>query len=71
MPPSIVAQMILSGTISQSGVLPPEVAVDPLPFFKELAKRNIIMRQISEEELVAPGENAGSAKASKTLARSK
>ncbi len=44
-PPSIVAQMILSGAIDQKGVLPPEVAVDPQPFFKELAKRNIIMRK--------------------------
>ncbi len=51
-PPSIVAQMILEGTIKEKGVLPPEVAVDPQPFFQELAKRNIVMRKISEEELV-------------------
>jgi len=51
-PPSIVAQMILSGQISLRGVLPPEVAVEPQPFFEELAKRQIVMRQISEEELV-------------------
>jgi lysine 6-dehydrogenase len=57
-PPSIVAQMILAGTISQKGVLPPEVAVEPQPFFQELAKRNIIMRQISEEDLVSSGNCA-------------
>jgi saccharopine dehydrogenase-like NADP-dependent oxidoreductase len=53
-PPSIVAQMIMSGAIKETGVLPPEVAVDPQPFFQELAKRNIIMRKISEEVLVSP-----------------
>lgn len=67
-PPSIVAQMILSGAISDKGVLPPEVAVDPQPFFLELARRNIIMRKISEEDLVSKDSVAG--KSSKTLARS-
>ena len=44
----------MSGAIKETGVLPPEVAVDPQPFFQELAKRNIIMRKISEEVLVSP-----------------
>jgi len=51
-PPSIVATMVLNGTIKETGVLAPEVAVDPQPFFLELAKRNIVMRKISEENLV-------------------
>lgn len=62
-PPSIVAQMILSGQITRAGVLPPEVAVDPQPFFQELAKREIIMRRISEEELVSPVAEASKSKA--------
>ncbi len=44
-PPSIAAQMIISGIIKEKGVLAPEVAVDAEPFFAELAKRNIIMEK--------------------------
>jgi lysine 6-dehydrogenase len=51
-PPSIVAQMILDGSIAARGVLPPEVAVPSQSFFQELAKRNILMRRIAEEDLV-------------------
>lgn len=51
-PPSIVAQMIASGSISAVGVLPPEQAVPPEPFFEELSKRNIPMRKITDESLV-------------------
>ena len=40
-PPSIVAQMIATGLITQRGVLPPEVAVPVKPFFKELHKRGM------------------------------
>ena len=40
-PPSIVAQMIATGTIAQRGVLPPEVAVPMKPFFRELRKRGM------------------------------
>ncbi len=43
-PPSIVAQMIVTGQITQRGVLPPEVAVPMEPFFKELAKRGMEIR---------------------------
>lgn len=40
-PPSIVAQMVATGMITQRGVLPPEVAVPVEPFFKELRKRGM------------------------------
>lgn len=43
-PPSIVAQMIATGMISQRGVLPPEVAVPVKPFFRELTKRGMIIK---------------------------
>ncbi|HEY9786157.1 MAG TPA: saccharopine dehydrogenase NADP-binding domain-containing protein [Candidatus Obscuribacterales bacterium] len=44
-PPSIVANMILTGEILDRGTLPPEVCVPHAPFFHELAKRSIIMRK--------------------------
>lgn len=40
-PPSIAAQMIAKGQVKETGVLPPELCIDPLIFFKELKKRNI------------------------------
>lgn len=43
-PPSIVAQMIATGQITQRGVLPPEVAVPVEPFFRELRKRGMIIQ---------------------------
>ena len=43
-PPSIVAQMIVTGQITQRGVLPPEVAVPVAPFFRELRKRGMIIK---------------------------
>jgi saccharopine dehydrogenase-like NADP-dependent oxidoreductase len=43
-PPSIVAQMIARGEITQRGVLPPEVAVPVEPFFRELRKRGLIIK---------------------------
>ena len=39
--PSVVAQMILEGVITEKGVVPPEIAVNPEPFFKELEKRDM------------------------------
>lgn len=48
-PPSIAAQMIISGAISGKGVLAPEVAVAPEPFFAELAKRNIVIEKFELE----------------------
>jgi lysine 6-dehydrogenase len=40
-PPSIVAQMILRGDIVVRGVLPPELAVPPMPFFQSLEQRGM------------------------------
>lgn len=48
-PPSIVAHMIARGEIKERGVLAPELCVPIQPFFDELAKRDIFMRQITEE----------------------
>ena len=39
-PPSIIAQWIAKRKIKQTGVTTPEDAVEPLPFFKELALRD-------------------------------
>lgn len=40
-PPSIVAQMLVRGEIAARGVLPPERAVPPAPFFQALAARGM------------------------------
>lgn len=40
--PSIVAQWLADGTLNQRGVLPPELGVPALPFFKELERRGIV-----------------------------
>lgn len=40
-PPSIVAQMMVDGTISERGVLAPESAIPAGPFFRELKKRGM------------------------------
>lgn len=40
-PPSIVAQMICRGEITERGALAPEQCVPPIPYFKELAKREM------------------------------
>lgn len=53
-PPSIVANMILRGDILERGTLPPEVCIPHLPFFQELAKRNIVMKKTIEETLTRP-----------------
>ena len=38
-PPSIAAQWMVKGLIKGPGVMPPEVAFDPVPYFKELSAR--------------------------------
>src|SRR5256712_5407523 len=38
-PPSIAAQWMVNGSIQRRGVIPPEIAFDPLPYFKELSAR--------------------------------
>jgi len=40
-PPSIVAQMLVHGHITENGVLPPELCINPKMFFRELKKRQI------------------------------
>jgi lysine 6-dehydrogenase len=40
-PPSIVAQMLAAGTLDARGVLPPERAIPPQPFFRELQRRGM------------------------------
>lgn len=40
-PPSIIAQMMATGTIMERGVLPPEIAVPVKLFFRELRKRGM------------------------------
>jgi len=46
-PPSIVAQMLAAGSIDARGVLPPEQVVPPVPFFRELRRRGMIVRRKS------------------------
>jgi len=38
-PPSIAAQWMANGSVKRKGVIPPEIAFDPLPYFKELSAR--------------------------------
>jgi saccharopine dehydrogenase-like NADP-dependent oxidoreductase len=40
-PASIAAQMIMAGSITARGVVPPERAVSPEPFFSELTRRGM------------------------------
>ena len=44
-PPSIVAQILLTGDIAARGVLPPEQVVDPGPFFTALTARGMRIRR--------------------------
>ncbi len=46
-PTSIIAQMVVDGTISSRGVFPPEQCVPLEPFIAELKKRNIIIKETS------------------------
>ena len=39
-PPSIAAQWILQGKVKARGTVPPELAFDPLPYFRELNARD-------------------------------
>jgi len=47
-PLSIAGQMLARGEISDLGVLPPEAAVKPKPFFAELSKRDIKINETLE-----------------------
>jgi len=44
-PATAVATMSASGTISERGVLPPELAVPPLVFIEEMRKRGITIQE--------------------------
>ncbi len=44
-PLSIGAQMIARGDVKVRGVVPPEIAIDPVIFFDELKRRDIIIKQ--------------------------
>ncbi|MFK2824785.1 saccharopine dehydrogenase C-terminal domain-containing protein [Bacillus sp. B190/17] len=47
---SIVAQMIAEGTIDKTGVYPPEQIVPGDKYIEEMAKRNVLIKEIIEEE---------------------
>ncbi|MCC7074177.1 MAG: saccharopine dehydrogenase NADP-binding domain-containing protein [Deltaproteobacteria bacterium] len=51
-PPSIVMQMLARGSITARGVLPPEIAIPPKPFFKELKKRGMTVVKHKQTERV-------------------
>ena len=44
-PPSIVADWLVKRKIDKRGTLPPEACIEPEPFFKELAKRKILVEE--------------------------
>lgn len=50
-PPSIVAQMIMNGLIGERGVCSPEQCVPPLPYFKELEKREMPVFMVEKTPL--------------------
>ncbi len=49
-PPSIIAQWLASGKITRRGVMPPELCVDPMLFFKELNGRDRGIKVYESEE---------------------
>ena len=49
-PPSIAAQWLLKGRIKERGVVPPEVALDPIPYFKDLAAQGRGIRVVEYAE---------------------
>jgi saccharopine dehydrogenase-like NADP-dependent oxidoreductase len=44
-PPSIVADWLAKGKIDKRGTQPPEACIEPEPFFRELAKRKILVEE--------------------------
>lgn len=48
-PPAIVSWWQGTGKIKEPGVYPAEVTVDPIPFFKELGKRKILVTEHFDE----------------------
>jgi len=49
-PPSIAAQWLLKGRIKERGVVPPEVAFDPIPYFKDLGGQGRGIRVVEYAE---------------------
>ncbi len=57
-PPSIAAQWMANGKVEARGVVPPEIAIDPLPYFEELGRgrpievweRDDVERVLTREE---------------------
>lgn len=45
-PASIIAQMMVNGEVSQRGAIPQEIAIDSDRFVEELAKRNIVIKEV-------------------------
>ncbi len=61
-PLSIGVQMIVRGDIQETGVVPPEVAIDPVIFFDELARRRIeIHHEVSVLDADVPEREGGTA----------
>lgn len=50
-PPSIVAQMLYNGLITERGALSPEQCIPPIPYFKELEKREMPVYVIEKTPL--------------------
>lgn len=44
-PPAIAAQMLMNGEITETGAIPPEIAVPCEPFFKHLKKRKMTVKK--------------------------
>lgn len=57
-PPAVVARWLGSKRLSKPGVWPPESAVDPEPFFAELAKRGFTTTLTRTETVAAPSRSA-------------
>ncbi len=49
-PPSIAAQWALNGNVKLRGTIPPELAFEPLPYFKELSSRGRGIRVVEYAE---------------------
>lgn len=48
-PPAVVAQMLARGLIKERGVLPPEKGVPVVPFFRELKRRGMTVKEATKK----------------------
>ena len=53
-PPSIAAQWLLKGKIKTKGTIPPEIAFDPLPYFKDLNSQGRGIKVVEFSETTKP-----------------